>query len=195
MENKIGEIESNISYEEYKLGVRCRYKHGDKCILIIAVIYVLSSVIIRAFAPSFDFWATLFLIWGTFILVSFFFSGRNIKKAYRVLQENRCNTNRYVFYDDHIFRDHETSTSKIYYNKISEVYEDSEYIICFTEINKMMIFKKTDCSEPILNKLRETVTEEKRSKQKLHNMKGNIVFILLGLIPIIVTALAVICKN
>lgn len=111
-----------------------------------------------------------------------------------MLQENRCNTNRYVFYDDHIFRDHETSTSKIYYDKISEVYEDSEYIICFTEINKMMIFKKNDCSEPILNKLRDTVTEEKRSEQKLHNMKGNIVFILLGLIPIIVTALAVICK-
>ena len=124
--------------------------------------------------------------------MSFFFSARNIKNSYRVLQENRGNINHYVFYDDHIFRDNETSTSKIYYNKINEVYEDSEYIICFIEINKMMIFKKTDCSELILNRLRDTVTEEKRSKQKRHRMKGNITFFLLGLIPIIVTALAVI---
>lgn len=144
------------------------------------------------FAPIFDSWGTLFLIIGTFILMAFFFSVRNIKKAYRVLQENRGNINHYVFYEDHIFRDNEISTSKIYYNKISEVFEDNEYIICFTEISKMTIFKKTDCSELILNKLRDTITEEKRSKQKLHKIKGNIAFILLGLIPIIITALAVI---
>lgn len=192
MENKIGEIESNVSYEEYKLGVKCRYKHSDKCILIIAIIYVLSSVIINVFAPTSSSWGIPFLITGTFILMSFFFSARNIKNSYRVLQENRGNINHYVFYDDHIFRDNETSTSKIYYNKINEVYEDSEYIICFTEINKMMIFKKTDCSELILNRLRDTVTEEKRSKQKLHRMKGNLTFFLLGLITIIVTAFAVI---
>ena len=194
MENKIGEIESNVSYEEYKLGVKCRYKHGDKCILIIAVIYVLSSIIINVFAPIFVSLGNLFLIIGTFIIMAFFFSARNTKKAYRVLQENRGNINHYIFYDDHIFRDNETSTSKIYYNKISEVFENSEYIICFTEINKMMIFKKADCSELILNKLRDTITEEKRSKQKLHKIKGNIAFILLGLIPIIVAALAAICK-
>ncbi len=192
MENKIGEIESNVSYKEYRLGVKCRYKHGDKCILMIAIIYVLASVIINVFAPIFDSLGTLFLIIGTFILMAFFFSARNIKKAYRVLQENRDNINHYVFYDDYIFRDNETSTSKIYYNKISEVFEDSEYIICFTEINKMMVFKKTDCSELILNKLRDTITEEKRSKQKLHKIKGNVTFILLGLIPIIITAFAVI---
>ena len=192
MENKIGEIESNVSYEEYKLGVKCRYKHGDKCILIIAIIYVLSYIIISIIAPIFDSWGTLFLIIGTFIFVAFFFSARNIKKAYKVLQENKGNINHYIFYDDHIFRDNETSTSKINYNKISEVFEDSKYIICFAEINKMMIFKKTDCSELLLNKLRDTITEEKRSKQKLHKIKGNIAFIFLGLIPIIVTALAVI---
>ena len=192
MENKIAEIKSNVSYDEYKLGVKCRYRHGDKCILTIAIIYVLSSIIIKVFAPIFDSWGTLFLIIGTFILMAFFFSARNIKKAYRVLQENKSNINHYVFYDDHIFRDNEISTSKIYYNKISEVFEDNEYIICFTEINKMIIFKKTDCSELILNKLRDTITEEKRSKQKLHKIKGNITFILLGLIPIIITALAAI---
>ena len=192
MENKIGEIESNVSYEEYKLGVKCRYKHGDKCILIIAIIYVLSSIIIKVVAPILDSWGTLFLIIGTFILMAFFFSVRNIKKAYRVLQENKGNINHYVFYDDHIFRDNETSTSKICYNKISEIFEDSEYIICFTEINKMMIFKKADCSELILKKLRDTITEEKISKQKLHKIKGNSTFILLGLIPIIITVLAVI---
>ena len=192
MENKIGEIESNVSYEEYKLGVKCRYKHGDKCILIIAFVYVLSSIIIRVLAPIFDSWSTLFLIIGTFILMAFFFSARNIKKTYRVLRENRSNINHYIFYDDHIFRDNETSTSKIFYNKISEVFEDNEYIICFTEINKMMVFKKADCSELILNKLRDTITEEKKSKQKLHKIKGNITFILLGLIPIIVAALAAI---
>ena len=192
MENKIGEIKSNISYEEYKLGVKCRYKQGDKCILMIAVIYILSSIMIKAFFPIFDSWGTLFLIIGTFILMAFFFSARNIKKAYSVLQENKGNINHYVFYEDHIFRDNETSTSKIYYNKINEVFEDSEYIICFTDINKMMIFKKTDCSEMLLNKLRDTITEEKRSKQKLHKIKGNITFILLGLIPIIITSLAVI---
>ena len=192
MENKIGEIKSNISYEEYKLGVKCRYKQGDKCILMIAVIYILSSIMIKAFSPIFDSWGTLFLIIGTFILMAFFFSARNIKKAYSVLQENKGNINHYVFYEDHIFRDNETSTSKIYYNKINEVFEDSEYIICFTDINKMMIFKKTDCSEMLLKKLRDTITEEKRSKQKLHKIKGNITFILLGLIPIIITSLAVI---
>ena len=192
MENKIGEIKSNISYEEYKLGVKCRYKQGDKCILMIAVIYILSSIMIKAFFPIFDSWGTLFLIIGTFIIMAFFFSARNIKKAYSVLQENKGNINHYVFYEDHIFRDNETSTSKIYYNKINEVFEDSEYIICFTDINKMMIFKKTDCSEMLLNKLRDTITEEKRSKQKLHKIKGNITFILLGLIPIIITSLAVI---
>ena len=192
MENKIGEIKSDISYEEYKLGVKCRYKQGDKCILMIAVIYILSSIMIKAFSPIFDSWGTLFLIIGTFILMAFFFSARNIKKAYSVLQENKGNINHYVFYEDHIFRDNETSTSKIYYNKINEVFEDSEYIICFTDINKMMIFKKTDCSEMLLNKLRDTITEEKRSKQKLHKIKGNITFILLGLIPIIITSLAVI---
>lgn len=192
MENKIGEIKSDISYEEYKLGVKCRYKQGDKCILMIAVIYILSSIMIKAFSPIFDSWGTLFLIIGTFILMAFFFSARNIKKAYSVLQKNKGNINHYVFYEDHIFRDNETSTSKIYYNKINEVFEDSEYIICFTDINKMMIFKKTDCSEMLLNKLRDTITEEKRSKQKLHKIKGNITFILLGLIPIIITSLAVI---
>ena len=192
MENKIGEIKSDISYEEYKLGVKCRYKQGDKCILMIAVIYILSSIMIKAFSPIFDSWGTLFLIIGTFILMAFFFSARNIKKAYSVLQENKGNINHYVFYEDHIFRDNETSTSKIYYNKINEVFEDSEYIICFTDINKMMIFKKTDCSEMLLKKLRDTITEEKRSKQKLHKIKGNITFILLGLIPIIITSLAVI---
>jgi hypothetical protein len=124
--------------------------------------------------------------------MSFFSSARNRKKAYRVLQENRGNTNHYIFYDDHIFRENETSTSKIDYNKISDVFEDSEYIICFTEINKMMIFKKSDCSELILNKLRDTITEEKRLQQKRHRMKGNIVFIILGLIPIIIAVLAVI---
>ena len=118
MENKIGEIESNVSYEEYNLGVKCRYKHGDKCILIIAFVYVLSSIIIRVLAPIFDSWSTLFLIIGTFILMAFFFSARNIKKTYRVLRENRSNINHYIFYDDHIFRDNETSTSKIFYNKI-----------------------------------------------------------------------------
>ena len=192
MENKIGEIKSNISYEEYKLGVKYRYKQGDKCILMIAVIYILSSIMIKAFSPIFDSWGTLFLIIGTFILMAFFFSARNIKKAYSVLQENKGNINHYVFYEDHIFRDNETSTSKIYYNKINEVFEDSEYIICFTDINKMMIFKKTDCSEMLLNKLRDTITEEKRLKQKLHKIKGNITFILLGLIPIIIISLAVI---
>ena len=192
MENKIGEIESNVSYEEYKLGVKCRYKHGDKCILIIAIIYVLSSIIIKVVAQILDSWGTLFLIIGTFILMAFFFSVRNIKRAYRVLQENKGNINHYVFYDDHIFRDNETSASKICYNKISEIFEDSEYIICFTEINKMMIFKKADCSELILKKLRDTITEEKISKQKLHKIKGNSTFILLGLIPIIITVLAVI---
>ena len=192
MENKIGEIKSDISYEEYKLGVKCRYKQGDKCILMIAVIYILSSIMIKAFSPIFDSWGTLFLIIGTFILMAFFFSARNIKKAYSVLQENKGNINHYVFYEDHIFRDNETSTSKIYYNKINEVFEDSEYIICFTDINKMMIFKKTDCSELIINKLRDTITEEKRLKQKLHKIKGNITFILLGLIPIIIISLAVI---
>lgn len=192
MENKIGEIKSDISYEEYKLGVKCRYKQGDKCILMIAVIYILSSIMIKAFSQNFDSWGTLFLIIGTFILMAFFFSARNTKKAYSVLQENKGNINHYVFYEDHIFRDNETSTSKIYYNKINEVFEDSEYIICFTDINKMMIFKKTDCSEMLLNKLRDTITEEKRSKQKLHKIKGNITFILLGLIPIIITSLAVI---
>ncbi len=192
MENKIGEIKSDISYEEYKLGVKCRYKQGDKCILMIAVIYILSSIMIKAFSPIFDSWGTLFLIIGTFILMAFFFSARNIKKAYSVLQENKGNINHYVFYEDHIFRDNETSTSKIYYNKINEVFEDSEYIICFTDINKMMIFKKTDCSEMLLNKLRDTITEEKRLKQKLHKIKGNITFILLGLIPIIIISLAVI---
>lgn len=191
MENKIGEIKSNISYEEYKLGVKYRYKQGDKCILMIAVIYILSSIMIKAFSPIFDSWGTLFLIIGTFILMAFFFSARNIKKAYSVLQENKGNINHYVFYEDHIFRDNETSTSKIYYNKINEVFEDSEYIICFTDINKMMIFKKTDCSEMLLNKLRDTITEEKRSKQKLHKIKGNITFILLGLIPIIITSVIV----
>ena len=192
MENKIGEIKSNISYEEYKLGVKYRYKQGDKCILMIAVIYILSSIMIKAFSPIFDSWGTLFLIIGTFILMAFFFSARNIKKAYSVLQENKGNINHYVFYEDHIFRDNETSTSKIYYNKINEVFEDSEYIICFTDINKMMIFKKTDCSEMLLNKLRDTITEEKRLKQKLHKIKGNITFILLGLILIIIISLAVI---
>ena len=192
MENKIGEIESNISYEEYKLGVKCRYKHGDKFILIIAAVYILSSIMIRIFNPVFDSWSILLLTIGTFILAAFFLSLQNIKKAYRVLQENKSNINHYDFYDDHIFRGNETSTSKIDYNKISEVFEDSEYIVCFTEINKMMIFKKADCSEPILNKLRDTITEEKRSKQKQHKNKGNIAFILLGLIPIIVTALAAI---
>ena len=103
MENKIGEIESNVSYEEYKLGVKCRYKHGDKCILIIAVIYVLSSIIINVFAPIFDSLGNLFLIIGTFIIMAFFFSARNTKKAYRVLQENRGNINHYIFYNDHIF--------------------------------------------------------------------------------------------
>ncbi len=44
----------------------------------------------------------------------------------------------------------------------------------------------------ILNKLRDTITDEKRSKKKLHKIKGNITFILLGLIPIIITSLAVI---
>ena len=190
MEYKIGEIDSNISYEEYKLGVKCRYQHGDKCILIIAVIYVLSSFIISVFAPIFAPWGNVFLILGIFIFMSFFFSARNRKKAYRVLQENRGNTNHYIFYDDYIFRDNETSTSKTDYNKISEVYEDSEYMICFTEINQMMIFKKTDCSERILNKLRDTITEEKRLQQKLHRMKGNIVFIILGLIPIMIAVLA-----
>ena len=159
---------------------------------MIAVIYILSSIMIKAFSPIFDSWGTLFLIIGTFILMAFFFSARNIKKAYSVLQENKGNINHYVFYEDHIFRDNETSTSKIYYNKINEVFEDSEYIICFTDINKMMIFKKTDCSEMLLKKLRDTITEEKRSKQKLHKIKGNITFILLGLIPIIITSLAVI---
>ena len=192
MENKIGEIESNISYEEFKLGIKCRYKHGDKCIIIIAVIYILSSIIISFFAPSFDSWGNFFLIFGTFIFMSFFFSARNIKNGYKALQENRGNINHYVFYDDHIFRDNETSTSKIYYSKISEVFENSEYIICFTEINKMMIFKKTDCSEPILKKLSDTIPEEKRSNQKQHKIKSNITFVLLGLIPIIITILAVI---
>ncbi|MCR5816228.1 MAG: YcxB family protein [Ruminococcus sp.] len=192
MENKIGEIESNISYEEYKLGVKCRNKHGDTCIIIIAIIYILSSIMIKVLNPVFNSWSTLLLIIGTFILMGFIFLARNIKKAYKVLQENKSNINHYIFYDDHIFRDNETSTSKIYYNKISEVFEDGKYIICFTEINKMMIFKKTDCSEPILNKLRDTITEEKRTKQKQHKNKGNIAFILLGLIPIIVTALAAI---
>ena len=192
MENKIGEIESNISYEEYKLAVKCRYKHGDKSILIIAAVYILSSIMIRIFNPVFDSWSILLLTIGTFILAAFFLSLQNIKKAYRVLQENKSNINHYDFYDDHIFRGNETSTSKIDYNKISEVFEDSEYIVCFTEINKMMIFKKTDCSEMLLNKLRDTITEEKRSKQKLHKIKGNITFILLGLIPIIITSLAVI---
>lgn len=35
-------------------------------------------------------------------------------------------------------------------------------------------------------------TEEKRSKQELHKIKGNIIFVLLALIPIIITALAAI---
>ena len=37
-----------------------------------------------------------------------------------------------------------------------------------------------------------SITEEKISKQKLHKIKGNSTFILLGLIPIIITVLAVI---
>ena len=81
MENKIGEIKSNISYEEYKLGVKYRYKQGDKCILMIAVIYILSSIMIKAFSPIFDSWGTLFLIIGTFILMAFFYFGTKYKKG------------------------------------------------------------------------------------------------------------------
>ena len=83
MENKIGEIESNVSYEEYKLGVKCRYKHGDKCILIIAIIYVLSSIIIKVVAPILDSWGTLFLIIVEYKCLYLF---RLITQAFIILQ-------------------------------------------------------------------------------------------------------------
>lgn len=191
MENKIGDVESNVSSEEYKLAVRCRYKHGDRSIIIISILYIISGIIIGVSAPVLNSWKYIFFTVGSFILWAYVFSARRIKSGYEALQNNGANKNHYDFYEDYIFRSNETTTSKIYYNKINEVYEDSDYIICFTKMNAMMLFKKKECTEQMLGKLRGAITEEQKSKLKRHKRKGNILFVLLGLIPTIVAVLAV----
>lgn len=191
MENKLGEVESNISFDEYKLAVKCRYKHGDRCLIIIAFFYILAGIIMGVYAPGSTYAKYIFIIFGSFILWLYLVSGKRIKSNYKLLQNNGENKNHYDFFDNYIFKNNETNTSKIYYDKINEIYEDSENIICFIEMNRILFLKKQDCTEQILEKLRDTITEEKKSKLKRHKRKGNIFFVLQSLGIVIVTILAI----
>ncbi len=192
MENKIGDVESDVSSKEYKLAVRCRYKHGDRCIIIISILYIISGIMIGVFVPFLDSWKYIFITVGSFILCTYVFSARKIKNGYESLRNNGATKNHYDFYDKYIFRSNETTTSKIYYDNINEIYEDDEYIICFTEMNSITLFKKKECTEQMISKLRGAITEEQKTKQKQHKRNGNILFALLGLIPTIMAVLAVI---
>lgn len=197
MENKIGEIESFISLEEYKKAVKCRYKTGDKFAVTMGLLFLICGIIMPTSANDY-FWLIIkvfFIFFGSLILYAFLRQGKTIKSNYKLLEENGENTNRYEFYDDYIFRSNVNSTSKVTYDKFIDCVEDDEYIVCFTELNRFMMFKKYDCSEEILEKLRSIMTEEKKLKKKRRKRKGNISFVAIIIYIILSTSAAFYFNN
>ena len=67
----------------------------------------------------------------------------------------------------------------------NSIYEDENFIACFTEMERNMLFRKDDCSELMLEKMRNAITPKKKSKLKRHKIKGDILFAVIA-IPIII---------
>ncbi len=187
MENKIGEIQSDITLDDLKMLIKCRYKRGDRGLMAIGILYLIAAMAKYIYMHFVGFTSHPygFLILGFFILFSFLSTGKKHKQLYEKLQEIGEISNHYEFYEDYFIKSNETTTVKVYYDKIEEIYEDKKFIACFTEMERNMLFRKDDCTELILEKMRNAITPKKKSKLKRHKIKGDILFAVIA-IPIII---------
>lgn len=194
MENKIGEIQSDITLDDLKMLIKCRYKHGDRCLMALGILYLIAAMAKYIYMHFVGFTSHPYgyLMLGFFILFSFLSTGKKHKQLYTKLQENGETSNHYEFYEDYFIKSNETTTVKVYYDKIEEIYEDKKFIACFTEIGRNMLFRKDDCTERILEKMRNAITPKKKSKLKRHRIKGDILFSVLAIPPILLIILTII---
>lgn len=194
MENKIGEIQSDMTSEDLKTLIKCRYKHGDRCMMAIGILYLIAAIAkyIYMYFVGFTTHPYAFLFVGFFIIFSFLSTGKKHKQLYNKLQENGETSNHYEFYEDYIVKSNETTTVKVYYDKIDEIYEDEKFIACFTEMGRNMLFRKDDCTELMLEKMRSAITAKKKSKLKHHRIKGDILFSVIAIPPVIFVILTII---
>lgn len=44
MENKIGEIQSDITLDDLKMLIKCRYKRGDRGLMAIGILFLLAAM-------------------------------------------------------------------------------------------------------------------------------------------------------
>lgn len=88
MEDKIGEVESDISFDEYKLAVRGRYRKGDRGTIIVGFLYILSGLIMLIYAPDWEFAKYALILYGLIMFWAYFISGKNIKNTFELLKAN-----------------------------------------------------------------------------------------------------------
>lgn len=183
-EKKIAETDCKISLVQYQWAMQTRNGISNVEAVLFIIVMLLLGVIQFLFAGGRYYSISFVLLLGAIIIgmIRFVVYPRTIKKAFHLLEEGEETENHYEFYETYIFRSNKRGTSNMMYSEFTFYFEDQKYITAYTKLNRIIILEKSNCSEEILNLLRNAVPQEKLKKVRNAKIRRKILGILCALI-------------
>lgn len=170
MEEKLFDIESELTYEKYMWTVKnSAYLYDKKNYIAHLIIFICGLCIILIPGGMHVFWVLgimLMMLPIILLFLAFVVYPKNIKKAHDILEQNGETVNSYEFYEDKVVRKNNTGTLVFNYDKIRYFREDDKQMALFIPVNKLVYIEKEKCSAESIEFLKSKITEENKKEYK-----------------------------